>query len=495
MHLSRSLLTLSLAGASVLGSAQAQEPVGETVFARGAATAQVGDNVRLIGKGTPIFEGDVLSTGGRSFAIVSFSDGTRMTLRPDTVFEVQQFRNRGERPNALMRLFKGGFRAVTGAITRLNPFNGFRVQTTLATIGIRGTDFSARLCEADCAAEAQARAESQTAQERAAEATPAPSRVVARVAFLRGSLNGQTTAGDARALRTGAAIYEGDTLETGRGSFAVLAFRDRTRVTMQVSTVFRVAAHRYEPQRPSSSFSLMSLLKGGLRIATGLIGRVNRRQFRIGTPVATIGIRGTSFDLVCQGSCVGDATASAPGNGLLGGLLDYFISPAYALPPEGDGLYILSREGGLYAEQDGREVNLPEGQNMFLRNIAVAPEIGVEVPLAVQEGLGPLPESVEIPDNFFAAEPLPEEPGLIVAVYDEGHATVEQVDGTISHLGRDEALHTNGTQMLNILGGPPPVIKNDPYNFRPGDFTGASLLNSAGLPNVTQTDDALECRI
>src|SRR5690606_26622616 len=51
--------------------------------------------------------------------------------------------------NAFFRLLKGGFRAVTGLIGK-NDRERFRVRTPVATIGIRGTDFEARLCDGDC---------------------------------------------------------------------------------------------------------------------------------------------------------------------------------------------------------------------------------------------------------------------------------------------------------------------------------------------------------
>src|SRR5690606_19192386 len=54
-----------------------------------------------------------------------------------------------EEGNALFRLLKGGFRAVTGLIGKENRDN-YRVRTPVATIGIRGTDFEARFCQGDC---------------------------------------------------------------------------------------------------------------------------------------------------------------------------------------------------------------------------------------------------------------------------------------------------------------------------------------------------------
>ena len=48
-------------------------------------------------------------------------------------------------------LFKGGVRVVAGLIAKLFP-NAARLTTPTDTVGIRGTDFDARLCGTDCAA-------------------------------------------------------------------------------------------------------------------------------------------------------------------------------------------------------------------------------------------------------------------------------------------------------------------------------------------------------
>lgn len=54
--------------------------------------------------------------------------------------------------NAAFRLLRGGFRAVSGAIGKINK-NEYKVSTSVATIGIRGTDYYVYLCDSACAAD------------------------------------------------------------------------------------------------------------------------------------------------------------------------------------------------------------------------------------------------------------------------------------------------------------------------------------------------------
>ena len=128
--------------------------VGNVVFARGASGIERGDEILLMGNGTEIHEGDLLTIGQRSFAVIEFTDGTKMTLRPNTKFKVETFTQKEEEPSALFNLFKGGMRAVTGLIATSSD-DAFTVDTPVAAIAIRGTDFSARLCDEECLAKAE----------------------------------------------------------------------------------------------------------------------------------------------------------------------------------------------------------------------------------------------------------------------------------------------------------------------------------------------------
>jgi len=70
----------------------------------------------------------------------------------------------------------------------------------------------------------------------------------------------------------------------------------------------------------------MELVRGGFRTITGYIGHKNKRNYRVKTSVATIGIRGTHYGLmVCSdGSCNNESEALQ--DGVYGGVVDGSIS-------------------------------------------------------------------------------------------------------------------------------------------------------------------------
>jgi hypothetical protein len=101
---------------------------------------------RPLSKGTDIDTGDTIQTGdGR--AQVRFIDGGFISLTPNTEFKVNEYNYSGKADGTekgFFGLVKGGLRAVTGAIGHTNKKN-YLVNTPVATIGIRGTEFLATL--------------------------------------------------------------------------------------------------------------------------------------------------------------------------------------------------------------------------------------------------------------------------------------------------------------------------------------------------------------
>jgi hypothetical protein len=90
-------------------------------------------------------------------------------------------------------------------------------------------------------------------------------------------------------------VTSGMTIRTGSDSHAVLKFEDGQVVSLQPNSTFLVREYIYNPQQVEKSNIVFSILKGGMRFVTGLIGQRNRNAFRLATPQATIGIRGTDF--------------------------------------------------------------------------------------------------------------------------------------------------------------------------------------------------------
>jgi hypothetical protein len=403
--------------------------VGEVTFSRGILTGQVdGDSPKILGKGTPLYNGQTLNTGSRGFAVIKLDDGTKMTLRPNTTLKINNVETKKDEENIFLSLFRGGFRALTGLISKSNP-KAFKIQTTVATIGIRGTEFDARLCESD---------ECDQENKKTGKKAKSETRVIGRIALLNGKANATEDGLASRPLSVGAAVYEQDLIETGIKSYMVIAFNDKSRVTMLPNTEFKIEAHQYKPEAPEESNSFFSFLKGGLRLVTGAIGKLNRKAVSIRTPVATIGIRGTGFDLICQGACV------SPNTGV-------------SSTSDGDGMYANVWSGAIEFQLSTGTKVLESGKTAYLNSSLAQPILVPALPTAIK-GMGgaPRPDQVDIPKDLFGGIDDPEiKPGLYVNVR-QGDVEVQGSDGSTVNLGAGEASVTSTTGAAVRLNYVPP---------------------------------------
>jgi len=90
-------------------------------------------------------------------------------------------------------------------------------------------------------------------------------------------------------------VTSGMYIRTGKDSHAVLKFEDGQVVSIKSNSIFQVREYIYNPRQVEKSNIVFSMFKGGMHFITGLIGKHNPRAFRLATPNATIGIRGTNF--------------------------------------------------------------------------------------------------------------------------------------------------------------------------------------------------------
>lgn len=118
--------------------------------------------------------------------------------------------------------------------------------------------------------------------------------VVGKVEFSTVGATAVSQSGATRALTKGAEIDVGDTIQTNDAR-AQVKFTDGGYVSLQPNTTFKVEDYAYAAKKDGTDKSFFSLIKGGMRAITGLVGKTNKQAYRLNTPVATIGIRGTEF--------------------------------------------------------------------------------------------------------------------------------------------------------------------------------------------------------
>ena len=143
---------------------------------------------------------------------------------------------------------------------------------------------------------------------------------IGRVLAVTGQLQAQRD-GKAVELAAGAEVFVGDALTTAADSQAQVRFDDQSIVALRPDTQFRVDAYSFKGAQQNEQ-GFFSLLKGGFRTITGLIGKRSRDSYKVTTPTSTIGIRGTHYLVrLCEKDCKQDDGAAAAA-GLYGGVVE-----------------------------------------------------------------------------------------------------------------------------------------------------------------------------
>ena len=168
------------------------------------------------------------------------------------------------------------------------------------------------------------------------------------VTHISGAVVARKADGQSRILSVKSQVAEGDVIATADNSYARVRFSDGTDAVLRPATQVKIDAFKFQEQRPQEDSVVLSLLKGGMRAVTGLLGRRNPSSFRVGTPSATIGIRGTTFH----------AEVVTPGGG--------------ALAP---GLYVQVLDGVINLTNKGGSQNYSAGQFGYTPNFNQPPVI------------------------------------------------------------------------------------------------------------------------
>jgi hypothetical protein len=139
-------------------------------------------------------------------------------------------------------------------------------------------------------------------------AAPAAFANTGQVTHLSGTLSVKKADGSVRILSPRSVVAAGDTISTERDTYANIRFADGGNMTIKPSSSVKLDQFRFDPKNAKGDSFSATLIAGGLRMITGLLGQRSRDSFKMGTSTATIGIRGTTFN-------VDDCTAGGPGCG------------------------------------------------------------------------------------------------------------------------------------------------------------------------------------
>jgi hypothetical protein len=340
-----------------------------------------------------------ITTGEDGQAVLQFQDGQMIALQANSSFQIHDYRYTPQnikQSSVFFTLQKGGMRAINGVIANQHPA-AFRIETDNATLrldpanvlGSHPSDFmwvtqtksylklNTGVLQVDnfagakmlLAGQVAAIASDQTLPVLLTErdlppalfaklqAIPMPVQSPSVVAEEPESLEPvgeiynaagvvEAAVGDTEAarrtqkksVRKGVPLANKSFIFTSANSRAVLKFKDGQVVSLMPNSTFQIKNYRYNPTDPNKSNIALSILKGGMRAITGLIGHNRPAAFKLDARGTTIGIRGTDFMVTMEDSVYSHVATGAinldnsAGTALLGAGETAVIHANNALP-------------------------------------------------------------------------------------------------------------------------------------------------------------------
>jgi len=246
-----------------------------------------------------------------------------------------------------------------------------------------------------------------------------------------GDVQVRDVAGALRAAKTGMEINSGETILTQNGR-AQVRFTDDGHISLQPGTEFKIADYRFHEAGKQDESAVFSLIRGGVRAITGLVGRRAKVDYVMNTVVATIGIRGTEFQaILCASSC-----------------------------KEPDGLYVHTGEGIVFVKNALGEIDVERGQTAFVASADSAPQ---------RTSAGP----------SMSSAPQITQPPVLPGVTDPGFQPGTIV--TSNPLGPLTVLSGGGIAMT---GSGTITVDGTTYSGVSGTGSGSAINNSAGVIGV-----------
>lgn len=139
---------------SVISSGALAAGAGQVQHLSGTLSVQRADgSVRILSQKSEVNPGEVLTTQKDSYAQINFTDSSSMTMRPNTQMKLESYQFVQDKPqddSAFFRLIKGGLRTVTGLVGKRGNQDAYRIGTSTATIGIRGSAGETLDCTQGC---------------------------------------------------------------------------------------------------------------------------------------------------------------------------------------------------------------------------------------------------------------------------------------------------------------------------------------------------------
>lgn len=122
--------------------------------------------------------------------------------------------------------------------------------------------------------------------------------VAGRVIMAKGQVTAINSEGSSRSISRRDKVFASDIIKTGANSQAQIRFIDKALLALKANSEINIKAYHFpDTEKQQDGQVLMKLVKGGFRTLSGSIGKGSKSAYKVETPVASIGIRGTHYEI------------------------------------------------------------------------------------------------------------------------------------------------------------------------------------------------------
>lgn len=127
---------------------------------------------------------------------------------------------------------------------------------------------------------------------------------VGEVSLVLGRAYVESADGSRQPLSSGTAVYAQDRILTEANGHVHIRFVDQALVSVRPDSQLEIVQYDFNPDQPRLSSIKLNLQEGVTRSISGRGASSARERFRLNTPIAAIGVRGTDFVVSASGSAV-----------------------------------------------------------------------------------------------------------------------------------------------------------------------------------------------
>ena len=134
----------------------------------------------------------------------------------------------------------------------------------------------------------------ETSEQQQAGAEPAA--LVGTVSLVLGRATIESGSGKlSRTVKPGSQVRVHDQIVTSTNGHVHIRFVDDALISVRPDSRLEITRYDYDPARPALSTVKFDLIEGITRAISGKAAKAARQRFRLNTPIAAIGVRGTDF--------------------------------------------------------------------------------------------------------------------------------------------------------------------------------------------------------